>query len=358
MASRKNQHFVPKVHLAPFASDPNGNTISLFNIKSGQLIHGAGIKHQCSRTYFYGKDGKLEEMLGQIEGRYATAVRNATTQTFNMADHDWLRLFMSAQYSRTAAAAEQIKEFYEKSAAITFRGMSLPESERPPMDPHQHVVGALRQMKAITPYMRDLDFCIVDNRTGSDFVTSDNPVINTNRFYLQKLGDDTWGAGSAGALFIMPLGPRHLACFYDPGVYAVPNRTGYVEVKKKSDVLACNEMQYLNASENIYFSDTEDGERVATELDAVRDRRVKELVRLREYVARTLPDGRERLSRLKPGMDERKFEAKYVQYSVPRSIPRHWPSILPFRLKPVSYSNGSTVGHMRKPEWLHGIKPE
>jgi hypothetical protein len=104
-----------------------------------------------------------------------------------------MRLFMAVQYGRTEAAAEQIKEFFIKSAAITFRGMPLPEKERPPLDAHQIVLQALKQMKALSPYMKDLAFCRFQNRTPTPFVTSDNPLINTNRFYCQKVGEDTWG---------------------------------------------------------------------------------------------------------------------------------------------------------------------
>jgi hypothetical protein len=163
---------------------------------------------------------------------------------------------------------------------------------------------------------------------------------------------------SAGALFILPLGPRLLGCFYDPGVYAVEHHEGYVEVHKKPDILAFNEMQYLNAAENIYFSDQTDGDRIAAEFEAVRYRRVKELARLTEFLAVQLPDGRERLVPLKPGMDEGKFESKYVMYRVPRPIPLRWPSLRPFRMKPVAHSNGSAAGFVRRAEWLRGEKPE
>jgi hypothetical protein len=358
MASRKSQHFVPKAHLKPFSTNGDRKSISLFNIKSEQLIDNAGIKHQCARNYFYGKDDTLEKMLGEIEGEYAMAVRNAETRSFTAGDLSWMRLFMAVQYGRTEAAVQQMKEFAEKSGAILFRGMSLPENERFPLDPHQLVIQAMKQMRALTPYMKDLDFCIFQNRTPRPFITSDNPLINTNRFYCQKLEEDSWGAMSAGALFLLPLGPRLLACFYDAGVYSVKNHDGYVEVPKKADVLAFNEMQYLSAAENIYFSDPADGQRIASEFKGVRDRRVKELASLTEFLAVEMPDGTDRLVRRKPGMDEKQFQSKYVMYRVPRPKPARWPSVLGFRMKPVAYSNGSASGHVGHEKWLRGDRPE
>lgn len=352
MASHKNHHFVPKVHLKPFSTHADGNAINLFNIKSGRLIPDAPTKHQCAKNYFYGKDGALEKMFGEIEGRYAEAVRKASGHTFDESDLVWMRLFMVLQYGRTEVAAQQIKLFFEKSAALTFRGRSLSESERPPLDPHQIVLQALRSLKGLTPSLKDLHFCILENHTKIQFVTSDNPLINTNRFYCQKIGEDTWGAISAGALFILPLTPRLTACLFDPGVYAVKSHKGYADLKKETDVLALNEMQYLNAAENVYFSEVQDGERIAGEFGPISSRRVKELARLTEFLAVAMPDGRDRIVPLKPGMDEEKYDSKYIMYNVPRPIPARWPSILPFRMRLIAYSNGSAAGYVRHAEWL------
>jgi len=290
-------------------------------------------------------------MLGEMEGAYAEAVRKAQAQAFDKGDLSWMQLFTVVQHARTEVAAQQMREFYEKSSAIKFRGVELPESERPTMTAHQTVMQSMKQIMWLSPYMKDLTFCIFQNRTPIPFVTSDNPVVNTNRFYCQKIGEDTWGAMSAGALFMLPLGPRLLGCFFDAGVYSV-EKQAYVPVHKKSDVLAFNTMQYLNAAENIYFSDPAVSERIATEFEASRERRVKDLARLTEFLAVEMPDGRDRLVRKKSGMDERKFDSKYVQYCVPRPIPARWPSVIPFRINPVAFSNGSAVGYVRHKEWL------
>jgi hypothetical protein len=357
MASKKSQHFVPKVHLKPFATDADGNAISLFNIKQSRVIHEAGIKHQCARNYFYGKDDKLETMFGQIEGQYAIGLRNAQNKQFSEGDLEWMKMFMALQHSRTEVAAAQVKEFFEKSGKVTFRGKSIPESERPPLDPRQIVIQALKQIRAVSPSMAGLAFCIFKNQTNTDFVTSDNPLVNTNRFYCQKLNETSWGAQSAGALFILPLSPRLLACLYDPGVYVVDHANGYVEITKVTDVLAFNEMQYLNAAENIYFSDPASGDRIASEFTATANRRVTELARLTEYGAIELKDGRDKLVRLKPGMDEAKFDSKYIRLEMPRPVPARWPSGLRFRAKPVAYSNGSAAGYVRQPEFFVGSRP-
>jgi hypothetical protein len=352
MAAHKSQHFVPKVHLRPFSTDADRNAISLVNIKSGQAIHTAPIKHQCAKNYFYGKDGVLESLFVEIEGKYAEGVRKAESRNFDGGDETWLRLFMNLQFGRTEAAAEQIKQFYQKSAAITFRGRPLPETEVPQMDGKQLIIQALGSTKGLRASLEDLELRIFVNRTNTNFVTSDNPLMSTNRFYCQKIGEDTWGAISAGALFILPLTPRLAACLYDPGVYGVESSGYYVELKKQTDARAFNELQYLNAAENIYFSEPSDAERIATEFAAVSGRRVRELARLTEFLAKEMPDGRDRITPLRPGMDETKYDSKYIMYNVPRPIPARWPSVLPFRGKLIAHYNGSAAGYVRKSEWL------
>lgn len=66
MPSKKNQHFVPRFYLKNFSNDKKKNFIGLFNIDSEVHIENAKLKTQASRDYFYGKDGKVEDLFGII----------------------------------------------------------------------------------------------------------------------------------------------------------------------------------------------------------------------------------------------------------------------------------------------------
>jgi hypothetical protein len=44
MATNKNQHFVPRVHLRPFTVDEGGAAINVFNLDREKLIPNAPVK--------------------------------------------------------------------------------------------------------------------------------------------------------------------------------------------------------------------------------------------------------------------------------------------------------------------------
>lgn len=358
MASQKNQHFVPKAHLRPFTTNGDSKSISLFNIKSNRLIHAAAIKHQCAGSYFYGKDKILENLFGRLESRYAEVVRAIAAGQLSEADIDWMKLFMVLQYARTQFAVEEHQAFLERVAAATLHGKTIKEDEKPDLSHQALVHSALRQFKWMMPYTHDLKFCVVRNQTNTPLITSDNPLIFTNRFYAQKLKSDSWGVSSAGALLILPLGPKQIACLYDAGMYAIEKiGAGFTDLKKSTDVQLFNDMQFLHAHQNIYFSNPEDGDRIANEFHAVSAGRPDDKVRLIEFAAVEHESGRTKYVRIEPGKEGEDVKEKLILYQTPKPLITRWPSIMPFRNNKVAYSNGSSAGYVRNPDWLRGVKP-
>ena len=108
MPANRIQHYVPKCHLRPFCS--GSEAVNLYNIRRDKLIEGAPIKGQCARTYFYGKDGKLERALQPIEGFYATTVAKLTNdhRSATPADLANLRDFTLLQTFRTYGYIEKL----------------------------------------------------------------------------------------------------------------------------------------------------------------------------------------------------------------------------------------------------------
>lgn len=74
MAKKKNQHFVPKVHLRYFAKDESRRQIDVWLPKQDKIISGASIKGQCSKNYFYGKDLKIENFFSSPEAMFGRTV--------------------------------------------------------------------------------------------------------------------------------------------------------------------------------------------------------------------------------------------------------------------------------------------
>src|SRR5262252_1223419 len=103
MPSHKNQHFVPRCHLAPFADGYGGAAINIFNVRLQKGIRNAPVKRQCSKSYFYGKDLSIEKILQGGEGLYGRLLRDIMSPNYSLTASDSLLIkrFICLQNSRT-----------------------------------------------------------------------------------------------------------------------------------------------------------------------------------------------------------------------------------------------------------------
>jgi Protein of unknown function (DUF4238) len=280
MPALKNQHFVPRCLLRPFTLAENDRSINLYNLNHRRPITKASIKGQCARDYLYGKDGKIEKMLSRVESRYSLIMRGiieGTKEDEGVLDD--LRYFTYLQLVRTEMAVNRARFAYEKMHAGVFG-----EDAEDPSTPsnHQLMIDSLKRCVDTYRYISDLKPRLIENRTKTEFVISDDPSIFTNRFTFQRLKDRSFGIGSSGALFLMPLTPHLCFVCYDGQVYTAPNLiNGRIVVTKSNDAEAVNELQYLNAAENIYFRCWDDREYIKNSFEAVRERRPKEPAEMR-----------------------------------------------------------------------------
>lgn len=229
MATNKNQHFVPRCYLRPFTLDSAGRAINLFNIDQKKFVEGASAKHQCSGDYFYGEDPTLEKALQATEGLYAAAVRDILTPGLTLTDthQDVLRHFWLLQYVRTEAASRRAVEI-----AAETRGLLDVEGPEFNLSIRQAVLIAMRTFVELMDAVGDLRVCLFRNMTEVPFVTSDDPAVLANRWYVEDARTRTrsFGLQSAGALILLPLSPQVLFIGYDDDVYSISDGRGWVAV--------------------------------------------------------------------------------------------------------------------------------
>src|ERR1700692_2876002 len=106
MPNLKNQHFVPRCLLRPFTYQGEGRAINLYNIRGDRLIERASVKGQCARNYLYGKDGKIEQSLANIEGSFNSLRLRVIDGAHDAADMRTLKFFTYLQLRRTAMAVQ------------------------------------------------------------------------------------------------------------------------------------------------------------------------------------------------------------------------------------------------------------
>lgn len=355
MPAHKRQHYVPRCYFKPFTLDNAGSAINLHNISRSRAIRDAPVKGQCAKDYLYGANLQLERALQTIEGHYARVLRILGSAVGQPTEQDLyvLRAFAHLQYSRTDMAMRRIRMMQEGMLNEMYEGRQLTPPDLDVSD-RAMMLHSMNMYLQMREYVEDLKICIVKNETPLDFITSDDPSIFTSRYYIQKLGNHSFGTASSGVLFFLPLTPRLLLMCYDGGVYTIPNKVGcYVSITSHSDVFALNELQYLKADENIYFLRWDDRERVLREYLGVAPRRPQSWVDFSVLV----PDGfTEMGERYRRATEEERRTAQQTVIHM-RSLypaPSKWISLLKYRSPIRTYFNGSAVGHVRKEAWLSG----
>ncbi|MBI3605550.1 MAG: DUF4238 domain-containing protein [Nitrospirae bacterium] len=261
MPENKKHHYVPRFYLRNFSSDQDRNFIGLINLKHNLFVSPAAINGQCYRNYFYGHQAKIEKAIGDIERRTAflfrSALDNDVTPERDSPEHCILIYYLAIQFGRTEVAEEKIKELGDK----LFKYML--ESERPDVGPldkikigcRDAVLQSLTHAVLMSPILWDLDFKLIEAKNRGEFITSDNPVVIFNQYFENPMTHFTRGLASRGLQIYLPISPKRAFLFYDKMLYKVnQSKEPFVPVFP-IDIRELNALQYLNAKENIYFSD-------------------------------------------------------------------------------------------------------
>lgn len=346
MASNKNQHFVPKCYLRPFTSEEAGVVINLYNIDRQKLIPTAPVKSQCSRDYFYGKDESLEKAIQHLEAQYAIALRAIREPSYQLTDeHRYLlKVFWLFQYLRTEEASRR---------AVAMNDEMLQTAGAPNSDfrleIREAVQIAMETFRDTMDIMSDMKVCLFKNRTQVPFVTSDDPAILSNRWYLSspKVRGRSFGLSSAGNILILPLSPTILCLGYDGDVYSVPHRSGWVNVRRQSDVEALNQHQFLNCRANIFVQDADcarivhEAYLMAEPLRPLQRHRINYAVRDRsegDYVRYVVVDPSEAGD----------HQQAMLHTETIRPVPAYWPQHLRWRHRSRVFTNGTGTGYVRR----------
>lgn len=248
MAANRAHHFVPKCYLKNFGKFDNQKAISLFNIGRRSFVHSAPIKSQCTKNFLYGRD-ELEFHLGNIEGKYAEWITRGVLSPDRLIVKDldvFCRLFCVIQFMRTEAHLARQRAYFSLTTQLANipddHGLSAKNLDL--SDTTLARDGIMLALKVIS-IIDDLGFALIHNHSKKPFVTSDDPVVHTNRLYFQRANASNFGYGSAGAIFYLPLSPEIAMILYDKDVYSIPKANrNWVHVVNPSDADALNLITY------------------------------------------------------------------------------------------------------------------
>ena len=260
MAANKKHHYVPRFYLRHFTTD--GRSLSLYNIERDLVVDSANLKNQCYRNYMYGKDGKQERNLSLMEGALAALLKRILLSqllpTPWSPDHESLCILTLLQNARTAYASDAMDEFSDKM----WKQVLKKDPRFPPemldrvrianADPANF---AIHTMLRLYHLIMDMDYRLLLAHEGSEFVTSDNPVVLYNQLLeFEPFGSKT-GLVCKGLQIFFPLSPKLLLAYFDRGVYAYsPRQSLFARVPTREDMNQLNALQVVSALENVYFS--------------------------------------------------------------------------------------------------------
>jgi len=255
----KNHHYVPRFYLRYFTSQEK--CIDLFNVRTKKLIKKAPIKGQCCRDYFYGKNIENEKSLSAVEGQIANTFRaiferRRLPSSFT-AGHLLLCFHIVTQAYRTQYAADTLDELTD--------GMWKEILKHDPKVPKENLkdvqikyedpaLVALGHAMRAFPLLMDLEMGVLLAPRGSEFITSDNPIVMSNKFMnWRRLGSNT-GIASKGLQILFPICPILTLVMYDKDVYHFGrSKSSAIEVASAQDVHELNVLQMVSASKNVYL---------------------------------------------------------------------------------------------------------
>ena len=271
MSQEKKQHYVPLFYLRNFSSD--GKRINLWNISSEKKRLSVGLKGQCQKNFFYGRDRVFEQILGDIEAGASTVLRDVIKD--RKLPPQWhknykdLMLYILIQHFRTQNSSEalidhtkQKKDILKKYEGRVREGLVKKIDREYEMikqvAPQGGILSAFKNFDSVA----ELAIKLLINKTQTEFVTSDHPVVlynqllNYDREIQQKMPYPTTGLVAKGIQLFFPISPTKALLMYDDHVYSIGNsdKTN-IPIYHKQDVTAINMLQMCSGSQNIYFKD-------------------------------------------------------------------------------------------------------
>lgn len=345
MPQNKSHHFVPQFLLRFFSVD--GSSVGLYNLRSSKIVTGASLKNQACRDWFYGRDGKAEHALGQIEGDASSVLRRVIETGLPPKrysyDHRVLATFLLIQSARTAQAAAAANEFLNKGGKLMLKyRLTEPELlaalDDLTIEFTEPAVEALRSALLAIPMILDLKIKLLHNVSTTPFVLGDHPAVKYNGLYS---GADisVLGLANCGLQLVMPISPEYAVVFYDDKAYSLGNSaSNVVKLLSASIVTALNEFQLANALDNIYFRPGDDPSRWEPDHDRLAELRCSEQVSTWEDEVR---------------LEGTKW-AKVISMQAQRPSPALKMPLFRNRMSPSPLVN---VGRLplRDPDWAHHV---
>ncbi|EHN8921398.1 DUF4238 domain-containing protein [Enterobacter asburiae] len=275
MAEKTKQHFVPKMLLKRYSWD--GVFVNICNIRESTTIKSVPYDPQCQKRYFYGKDKRLEDALGEIEtvidGMLNRLVNNCIIPSKKISGeslNDYevrtsILSFVFIQYTRTQMAKDLVVDAVNRDFELFKRNdkekiidslKSTREFETLDVteelieqaidslsikinNPFDHIFMVAKENYEENKHLKGV---LLFNTSNIPFITSDNPVVNVISLFPERVMS-----------FFMPITPAHCLFYFDERYYEVDGSDNVVSIFDAKEVTYINTLQAGNCKGNIYL---------------------------------------------------------------------------------------------------------
>ncbi|WP_342615078.1 DUF4238 domain-containing protein [Peribacillus frigoritolerans] len=256
MGEKNRQHYVPKFYLRNFSDTEK--SIDSFNIINSKYIPNASIRGMCQKHNFYGADNKVENFLDkEIEAKASVLIKKFPN--INAEEYIHLVMFLLVSEARNLKHADSNNKMADYMAKTLmkehpdFKDIDLDSFIIEMKEPANYNIQIALES---TPLILDLEPILIVEQTGArKFITSDNPLVRYNSFYLSKRYLGGFGYVTRGMQIFFPISPQKCILLYDSLAYDIPDaKNGVLTLRKARDVDQLNELFYLNAYNNVFFN--------------------------------------------------------------------------------------------------------
>ncbi len=260
-SEKERQHFVPRFYLKKFSNNNDEKSIGVFLKDNKKFIKSASIEGQSQKPFYYGEDGKVENLLMEIEGP-ASRVFNKICEDCEIIKtplEDYFRIlhFVINLYFRNPVQSQTLlnsddgfnKHFEEFKSSPEIK--SLLDNK---LTTTQSIILSLSQSFRIARMCLDLSSKIIVNKTSTPFIISDNPTLKYNMIADRSKGVSA-GFASYGLQIFLPITPTTMLLFYDSKAYEIhEDEKDLLHIIKDSEISQLNLLQVLNSSNCLYFN--------------------------------------------------------------------------------------------------------
>ena len=254
----KKQHFVPQFLQRYFSYEDNQKQIGQFNIVNEHFEESTSIDGQLQKKYYYGKSGKLEIWLKELENRSAPIFRKMwekeilpDLESINQLQMLHFIIVLDLRNPNRLEIYDKHKSLdKEKENEFIYKSFESLKNE-------DEKLKLLIKAVEIVPKLIDFKFKLLKNETKAPFIISDNPLIIYNQFLENRKYQEGSHRGYdvIGLQFFLPLNSEYMLIIYDKEIYKVGNKKEkVVEINDVETINQLNLLQFLNSTDTIIFN--------------------------------------------------------------------------------------------------------